>query len=83
MNFIRTHKKISILILIFAVIIFLYGTTFARYIYNAIHNYILESKEFYFNSTVLNINTKQYKINNWDGVNNYVLTIDVNNKKNS
>lgn len=83
MNFLRTHKKLSVLILIVAVIIFLYGTTFARYIYNAIHNYILESKEFYFNSTVLNINTKQYKINNWDGVNNYVLTIDVNNKKNS
>ena len=81
MNFIRTHKKISILILIAAIIIFLYGTTLARYIYNTIHNYILESKEFYFNSTVLDINTKQYKINNWDGVNNYVLTIDVNNKK--
>ena len=52
MNFIRTHKKISILILIAAIIIFLYGTTLARYIYNTIHNYILESKEFYFNRPV-------------------------------
>ena len=83
MNFIRTHKKLSIIVLIIAIILFLYGTTLARYIYNAIHNYILESKEFYFNSTVLDMNTKQFRINNWDGVNDYVLTIDVNNKKNS
>lgn len=83
MNFIREHKKLSILILIIAVIILLFGTTFARYIYNIVHNHILESNEFYFNSTVLAMNGKQYKINNWDGVNNYVLTIDVNNKKNA
>lgn len=83
MEFIRKHKKLSILILIIALLLLLFGTTFARYIYNIVHNHILESKEFYFNSTVLALNGKQYKINNWDGVNNYVLTIDVNNKKNS
>lgn len=83
MNFIRKHKKLSILILIIAIIVLLFGTTFARYIYNIIHNHILESNEFYFNSTVLAMNGKQYKISNWDGVNNYVLTVDVNNKKNA
>lgn len=83
MDFIREHKKLSILILIIAILILLFGTTFARYIYNIVHNHILESNEFYFNSTVLSMNGKQYKINNWDGVNNYVLTIDVNNKKNT
>ena len=83
MDYIRNHKKASILILILAIIILLFGTTVARYIYNIIHNYILESREFYFNSTVLDMNGKQYKINNWDGVNDYVITIDVNNKKNT
>lgn len=83
MNFIREHKRLSILILVIATLIILFGTTFARYVYNIIHNHILESNEFYFNSTVLAMNGKQYKINNWDGVNNYVLTVDVNNKKNS
>lgn len=83
MNFIRNHKKISICILIVAILILLFGTTFARYIYNIVHNHILESNEFYFNSSVLAMNGKQYKINNWDGVNNYILTIDVNNKKNT
>lgn len=83
MDFIREHKKLSILILIIAILVLLFGTTFARYIYNIVHNHILESNEFYFNSTVLAMNGKQYKINNWDGVNNYVLTVDVNNKKNA
>lgn len=83
MDFIREHKKISITILIIAILLLLFGTTFARYIYNTVHNHILESKEFYFYSTVLDMNNKQYKINNWDGVNNYTLTIDVTSKKNS
>lgn len=83
MDFIREHKKISITILIVAVLLLLFGTTLARYIYNTVHNHILESKEFYFYSTVLDMNNKQYKINNWDGVNNYTLTIDVTSKKNS
>ena len=83
MDFIRDHKKISICILAIAVLILLFGTTFARYIYNIVHNHILESNEFYFNSSVLAMNGKQYKINNWDGVNNQILTVDVNNKKNT
>ena len=76
-------KKIILLTLL--ILIFLYFTsylTIGRYIYNAINNYILESKGFYFNSTVLNVNNAAYSINNWDGVNSYTLTIDVNNKKN-
>ena len=69
MDFIREHKKLSILILIIAILVLLFGTTFARYIYNIVHNHILESNGFYFNSTVLAMNGKQYKISNWDGVN--------------
>lgn len=69
--------------MIVAIIIICFGTTFARYVYNAINNYILESKGFYFTSSVLHMNNKNYKINNWDGVNHYILTIDVLSKKNS
>lgn len=83
MKYFREHKKISILLLIIAILILCFGTTFAKYVYNTINNYILESKGFYFTSSVLNMNNKNYKINNWDGVNHYVLTIDVMSKKNS
>ena len=44
MDYIREHKKTSIIVFILALLILLFGTTFARYIYNVIHNHILESK---------------------------------------
>ena len=77
-------KKKSIILLILA-LLFIYicaNSTIGRYIYNGVNNYILQSRGFYFNSTVLSLNNSNYSINNWDGVNPYVLTIDVNNKKN-
>ena len=52
-------------------------------VYDKINHYLLETKGFYFNSSILNVNGKNYLINNWDGVNNYPLTIDLNNRKSS
>ena len=83
MNKIREHKKLSIIILVVLVVFVIIGITFGRYIYNMINNYILETKGFYFNSSVLAVNTKNYNIRNWDGVNSYTLNIDLNNRKNS
>ncbi len=82
MEFIRKHKKASIILLIILVFLVLFGFTYAKYVYNLIDNYILETKGFYFNSSVMSINGKSYNINNWDGVNSYTLLVDVNNKKN-
>lgn len=81
MGFIRKHKKASIVLLIALIIFVVIATVFGRYIRNIIHNYILETRAFYFNSSILNINGKSYSITNWDGVNSYPLTIDLNNKK--
>lgn len=83
MKFVRKHRKASIIVLISLTIFLLISVTFGKYIYNVVDNYILETKGFYFNSSVLGINTKEYKINNWDGVNAYTLTIDLNNRKNT
>ena len=77
----KKTKYIIILISIFAVLFTLIAT-FGRYVYNMYHNYILETKGFYFNSSVMSINDSKHSINNWDGVNGYPLTIDVNSKKN-
>ena len=81
MKFIRKHKKLSIVLLSCLVVFVLIATVFGRYIHNIIQNYILETKNFYFNSSILNINGKNYSITNWDGVNAYTLTIDLNNRK--
>lgn len=82
MRLIREHKIASIIAMIFLSLFLIFEVTHAGYIKNILDNYILETKEFYFNSSVLNINGKVHSINNWDGVNSYSLTIDVNNKKN-
>lgn len=82
MKFIREHKKVSILLASFLALFVVLSVTYARYIYNIIDEYILETKAFYFNSSVMTVNNKSYSVNNWDGVSSYFLTIDVNSKKN-
>lgn len=82
MEFIRKHRKLSVIVLICLMIFLIISVAFGKYILNVINNFILETKSFYFNSSVLTMNNKAYSINNWDGVNNYTLTIDVNNYKN-
>jgi hypothetical protein len=79
---IQENRKLSIIILIELLLFLIISVTFGRYVYNVVHNYIIESKGFYFNSSVLKPNGKSYSINNWDGVNSYPFTIDINNKKN-
>lgn len=81
MKFIRKHRKGSIAIVCILTLFLLIGVIFGRYIHNIIHNYILETQAFYFNSKILNINGKNYSISNWDGASNYPLTIDLNNRK--
>lgn len=82
MKYIRQHKKISIITLVVLVGLFVLGIAYAKYFYNIINNYILETKKFYFNSSVLTTSNKHYQINNWDGVSTYQITVDLNNKKN-
>ncbi len=79
---IQENRKLSIFILVILAVFLIISVTFGRYVYNVVHNYIIESKGFYFNSSVLKMNGKSYSINNWDGVNSYTFTIDVNNRKN-
>lgn len=82
MKFFRNHKGVSIGIICTIVLLLFVSTAFGKYIKNLINNVILETKAFYFNSSVLSVNGKNYSISNWDGVNSYTLTIDLNNRKN-
>ena len=82
MDFIRKHRTVSIIVLCVLVVILFISVAFGRYIKNIINDYILETKGFYFNSSILSTNGKNYLINNWDGVNSYTLTVDLNNRKN-
>lgn len=81
-NKLSLKNKILLFLVSFFVICLTLTITFGRYVYNMVQNHILETKGFYFNSTVMTTLGSKHSINNWDGVNAYQITIDVNNQKN-
>lgn len=70
---------IVVSIIIMSSMLFTYG----RYIYNDIKDVYLASKNFYFSSDKLTTNNTIYQINNWSAVDNYSITINLNNYKNN
>lgn len=56
---------------------------FGRYVTNGINNFFLRSKEFYFNSDKLSENKSVFQIENWSGVDDYTITVNMNSRKNN
>lgn len=81
MNYIRKNRKKSIFLLVFLIVSLLVGITFGKYVLSSLREFLLETKAFYFRSSILNVNGKSYSINNWDGVNAYKLMVDVTNRR--
>lgn len=81
-------KLIFILILLFIIIqIFIKviipgSVTLSRYVYTAVRTFYLNSKEFYFNSNKLSIDTATFESDNWSGNNPYEVEIIMNSRKN-
>lgn len=82
MKFIRKHRKLSTFVMSILIIFLILSVVFARYIYNIINNYILETKHMYFYSSVLDVNGRNFSIQNWDGYETYHFTVDLRNYKN-
>lgn len=81
----RNKKTIIFLLAILCILIFFTGSkrSLAKYVYNAVHNYYLSSKGFYFNCDKLTSNYTEYEIeNNWSGAESYTITVNMNSKKN-
>ena len=78
--------KIKQLILLICILIctFSFITIFGRYITNSINNVFVRSKEFYFYSDKLaEDDSAVYQIDNWSGVDDYVITVNMNSRKNN
>ncbi len=76
-------KKLIILICIF-LCTFSFILIFGRYVTNSINNFFVRTKEFYFYSDKLSEgNASVYQIDNWSGVDDYVITINMNSRKNN
>lgn len=80
----KSYKKkqlvlAMILIACFISIIIVFG----RYITNNINNFFVRTKEFYFYSDKLGETKTNYQIDNWSGVDDYVITINMNSNQNN
>ncbi len=82
------RKLLMLLILLFIIvalirIIIPASVTFSRYVYSKVRSYYLNSKEFYFNSDKLAVDTAYFEASNWSGVDLYEITINMNSRKNN
>ena len=80
-----TIKRLKAISIIFLIILCLVSiiTVLARYVSNSLNNAFLESKEFYFYSDKLTLDGAKYQIDNWSGVEDYNITINMTSMKNN
>ena len=80
-------KKYKIIYIMLLILIFLLMcliiTTFGRYITNSVNNFFVRSKEFYFNSDKLKEDTAVYQVDNWSGIDDYTIVVNMNSRKNN
>lgn len=65
----KKSKTIVSIIIILLIFVATATMTLGKYAYNSVWNYYLSSKGFYFESDLLNINTKKNSLLKWDGSN--------------
>ena len=81
----KLNKKIvflGIAIVLCLIMVIFNPVTIARYVYNAIRNYYLETQDFYFNCDKMSLNNSLYQIDNWDGE-DFSVTFNMNSIKNN
>lgn len=81
----RNNNRIIPILIVLVILVFLAPkmTSFSKYVYNAVHDYYLGTKGFYFNSDKLSSNHSEFEIaNNWSGAESYKMTVNLNSKKN-
>ena len=81
----KNLKKIVVILCLILGI--LYGIqvikTVSRYIYNSIKEMYLKSNNFYFNSDKLKAEKAEYNIENWSGIEDYIININMNSIENN
>lgn len=78
------YVKKQILIIALIVLNFIsFVIIFGRYLTNNINDFFIRSKEFYFFSDKLSEEDSIYQVDNWSGVDDYVITINMNSSNNN
>lgn len=76
-------KKRILLLLIIIVTSISFVIVLGRYVTTEVKNFFLRSKEFYFFSDKLSDKLEIFQIENWSGVDDYTITINMNSRKNN
>lgn len=79
----KYQKKQILIMILILVFLISFVVIFGRYLTNSVNDFFVRSKEFYFFSDKLAENTAIYQIDNWSGVDDYVITINMNSRKNN
>lgn len=76
-------KKQMLIILVIVVALISLVAIFGRYITNNINNFFQRSSEFYFESDKLSESGTTLQVDNWSGVDDYIITVNMNSRKNN
>lgn len=83
-NIVSVYNKKRILIIFLIVIAFIpFVRTFSRYVSNKVSSFYTNSKEFYFNADKLGEDNPVFSVENWSGVDDYTITINMNSMANN
>lgn len=77
------QKKQIIIILAILLGAISFAVVFGRYVTNSMNNYFLRSKEFYFFSDKLSEKRAIFQVDNWTGVDDHTIIINMNSRKNN
>jgi hypothetical protein len=77
------QKKQIIIILIILLSSLSFVIVFGRYVTNSVNNFFLRSKEFYFYSDKLSEKRDVFQVDNWSGVDDYTIIVNMNSRKNN
>ena len=78
------YKKNQIIIaILIALSLLSFMIIFGRYLTSNVSNFFVRSKEFYFFSDKLSEDTSIYQVDNWSGVDDYTVTINMNSRLNN
>lgn len=82
---IKNNLKKTQILLIMAILICIFSfiVIFGRYLTNNVNDFFVRSKEFYFYSDKLEEDTAVFQVDNWSGVDDYVITVNMNSRKNN
>ena len=80
---IKYKRNQIIIVTLIALSLLSFIIIFGRYLTSNVSNFFVRSKEFYFFSDKLSEDTSVYQVDNWSGVDDYTITINMNSRLNN